>query len=164
MNRAEMKEVTQALTKEDQVILSIMAIHSSLAQLRDLLGSQIGVTAPQWTILALLENLNAGRGASVKDVAALMSVDPSFISAQSKLLQREKLIRRDPSTSDRRLVMLSLTSEGRERMKPAWRNRDRLRAFMQLEKRQGAVDELVKTLDAVQARLSKAVFLASIGE
>jgi hypothetical protein len=35
---------------------------------------------------------------------------------------------------------------------------------MQLDKRQGAVDELVKTLDAVQARLSKAVFLASIGE
>jgi DNA-binding MarR family transcriptional regulator len=93
-----------------------------------------------------------------------MSVDPSFISAQSKLLQREELIRRDPSTSDRRLVMLSLTSEGRERMKPAWRNRDRLRAFMQLDKRQGAVDELVKTLDAVQARLGKAVFLASIGE
>ncbi|MDB5653792.1 MAG: transcriptional regulator, MarR family [Tardiphaga sp.] len=159
-----MNDSLGALPRRTQIWARIVAINARFSQLEGILGTQIGVTAPQWALLSLLETMSDGHGASVKDLALLMSVDSSYVSALAKLLLREKMIRRDPSPTDRRLALLSLTDMGRERMAPAWRNYVRLMTYVRNKKNEEQLEELKDVLDMMQTRLKKAILFASAGE
>jgi DNA-binding MarR family transcriptional regulator len=159
-----MNESLGALPRRTQIWAKIVAINARFTQLEGILGTQIGVTAPQWALLSLLESMSDLHGVSVKDLAVLMSVDSSYVSALAKLLLREKMIRRDPSPADRRLVLLSLTETGRERMAPAWRNYVRLMTFVRDKKDEKELEDLKDVLDLMQTQLKRAVLFASAGE
>ncbi|QND72819.1 MarR family winged helix-turn-helix transcriptional regulator [Tardiphaga robiniae] len=159
-----MDDALQSLSKHNRILWNFIAIYARISQLGDILGKQIGVSGPQWSILTLLETLNDGDGAPVKDLAAHMNVDPSFISAQSKVLERERLIRQSSPPNDRRLSILSLTSEGRQRMNPAMATRDRIQSFIEQPLDEQSLKNLKESLDRIQGRLTKAIALAGIGE
>ena len=50
-------------------------------------------------------DLDTGNGVPVKDVSAMLHVDPSFVTTQSKMLEKNGFMRRVPSRQDARVVL-----------------------------------------------------------
>lgn len=144
--------------------LSIYGASAKLAQMVDVLGRQAGVTGPQWKILSVIGVLSGGQGVSVKEIASQLTIDPSFVSAQTKQLQAEGLLHRMHSEQDGRVVILSLTEEARHRMETARRNRDRATSFIRNEIGDETVCALSSSLHALQKQLGRALLIAEFGE
>ena len=79
-----------------------------LEEVRNFWAKVLGVRGPQWTIIEAVHKLDHGEGVSVKAVATMLNVDPSFVMTQSRLLEKKGFVRR---TMTRGLVSLSLTEK-----------------------------------------------------
>lgn len=71
----------------------------------------LGVSGPQWMILMALADLDQGEGVPVKVVSKMLHVDPSFVTTQSKMLEKKGFMRRKTSGDDARVVQMSLTDK-----------------------------------------------------
>jgi MarR family transcriptional regulator, organic hydroperoxide resistance regulator len=100
----------------DAVIWATVSIHAQIERMFEAYGEALGVSRPQAMILAILNAQPVGTGLAVKNVAALMQVNGSFVTHQSRLLEQRGLTRRLPSSTDARVVLLALTDLGRELM------------------------------------------------
>jgi MarR family transcriptional regulator, organic hydroperoxide resistance regulator len=100
----------------DAVIWATVSIHAQIERMFEAYGEALGVSRPQAMILAILSVQSGGTGLAVKNVAALMQVNGSFVTHQTRLLEQRGLTRRLPSSTDARVVLLALTDHGRERM------------------------------------------------
>jgi DNA-binding MarR family transcriptional regulator len=89
----------------------ILSTSVYLQDLRDFWARTLGVSGPQWLILMALVDLDKGEGAPVKLVAKMLQVDASFITTQSKMLEKKGLLRRKPSPADARVVQMSMTEK-----------------------------------------------------
>jgi DNA-binding MarR family transcriptional regulator len=89
----------------------IVATSMHLQEIRNFWARAIGVSGPQWTILTALSELDKGEGVPVKAVAKMLHVDSSFVTAQSKLLEKKGYVRRKTSGSDARVVQMSLSDK-----------------------------------------------------
>lgn len=89
----------------------ITSINVHLEKLRQCQAKVLGITEPQWTILMALADLDKEHGVSVKVVSKQMHVAPSFVTTQSKLLEKRGFLRRKQSTGDARVVEMSLTDK-----------------------------------------------------
>ncbi|MFG3594483.1 MarR family winged helix-turn-helix transcriptional regulator [Bradyrhizobium sp. RDI18] len=89
----------------------IRSINLCLVELRQFRADELGITGPQWMILMALMELDRESGIPVNVVSQLMHVDPSFVTTQSKLLEKKGFLRRKPCTSDARVVQMSLTDK-----------------------------------------------------
>lgn len=69
--------------------LDIRSINVCLEDIRHFWASALGITGPQLLILMALTDLDKGKGVSGSAIAKLMKVDPSFITTQSKLLEKK---------------------------------------------------------------------------
>ncbi len=87
----------------------ILSIHNKLEDIRAVWAAALSITRPQWMILTAIHYLDKGNGIPVKDISARLHVDPSFVTTQSKILEKQGLIRRVPSREDARVVLMSLT-------------------------------------------------------
>ena len=143
-------------------IFNLISINASISRIGDLLGQKVGVSGPQWAILTILETMNGGCGISVKDVASKMCVDPSFVSSQARTLQAEGLIQRKQSRDDRRIVILSLTDDCRERMKQASKQRYRLHALVHAELGEVLIAELADGISAFEKKMRKVAIIAEL--
>ncbi|MGY4509327.1 MarR family transcriptional regulator [Bradyrhizobium sp. USDA 3650] len=102
---AEIQEVVRRFTWE------IRSINLCLEELRQFRGDVLGITGPQWMILMALTELDREGGVPVNVVAKLMHVEPSFVTSQSKLLEKNGFLRRKPCARDGRVVKMSLTDK-----------------------------------------------------
>jgi DNA-binding MarR family transcriptional regulator len=89
----------------------IASINMHLEELCHFWATSLGITGPQWMILMALADLDKADGVPVNVVSKTLHVDPSFITTQSKLLEKKGLLRRKPSESDARVVQMSLTDK-----------------------------------------------------
>jgi DNA-binding MarR family transcriptional regulator len=62
-------------------------------------------------ILMAAKDLDRGGGISVKGVSAKLHADPSFVTSQSKSLEKLGFMRRVTSSEDARVVLMSLTDK-----------------------------------------------------
>src|ERR1700675_4884788 len=69
----------------------IASINVHLQELRYFWAKTLGISGPQWMILMALADLDQGEGVAVKVVSRLLHVDPSFVTTQSKLLEKKGL-------------------------------------------------------------------------
>lgn len=99
-----------------QLLKSITTIEDEIRRFLTIIGSKIDISGPQWGVLWSITELDSDAGAPVKNVAAMLRCDASFITSQSKLLERAGLVRRSPSPRDARIVLLSLTTLGEQKM------------------------------------------------
>src|SRR6266849_2896949 len=90
-------------------LLDLASINVHLDEIRKFWAKSLGVSGPQWMILMALSELDRGQGVSGKDVSELLHIDPSFITTQTKLLERAGLVRRLASSEDARVILMSLT-------------------------------------------------------
>ncbi|MGL4263640.1 MAG: MarR family winged helix-turn-helix transcriptional regulator, partial [Afipia sp.] len=108
--------------------------------------------------------LSDGSGLSVKTVAALLHVDSSFVSVQSKMLEKRDLIRRSRCMEDRRIMLLSLTDKATRRLTPLIPTRARLQGSIRGDLDGSALLQLSNMLSALRDRMRKETALVATGE
>jgi len=87
-----------------QFAWEIAAINVHLQEIRYFWAKALGVSGPQWMILMALADLDQGAGVPVKVVSKMLHVDPSFVTTQSKMLEKKGFMRRKTSGDDARVV------------------------------------------------------------
>lgn len=68
------------------------------------------ITVSQWNVMALLYHREAD---TVRDIARIIDLDAGAVTRLADRLEKKGYLRRTPDLSDRRSVLLSLTSSGR---------------------------------------------------
>src|SRR5580704_15810881 len=148
-----------AHTNEDLIrrfTWSIAAIGVHLEELRYFWAQTLGVSGPQWMILMALADLDQGDGVPVNVVSKKLHVDSSFVTTQSKLLEKKGFVRRRPSTEDARIVQMSLTDKTYKHLANLAAQQEALNEFIFAEFDDRALDELTDKLASLQIKLEKA--------
>src|SRR6201991_2626580 len=75
----------------------IASISVHLEQLSHFWAKTLGISGSQWRMILALADLDQGEGAAVNAVSKMLHVDPSFVTTQSKLLEKKGFMRRKPA-------------------------------------------------------------------
>src|SRR5581483_6058543 len=89
----------------------VASINVHLEELRYFWAKTLGISGPQWMILMALMDLDQDDGVPVNAVSKKLHVDSSFVTTQSKLLEKKGFLRRRTSREDARIVQMSLTDK-----------------------------------------------------
>jgi DNA-binding MarR family transcriptional regulator len=105
----------QGSTRQDdsvqEFLWNIVSISSYFEEISFVWARMLGVNVHQWMILMAVKDLDRGGGISVKGVSAKLHGDPSFVTSQSKSLEKLGFMRRITSSEDARVVLMSLTDK-----------------------------------------------------
>ena len=80
----------------------------------ELYRAEFGLTIPEWRVLAHLDRSGA---VSVRDIHARVHLDKSMVSRAASRLEQAGLVRKSGHDTDRRLITLELTDQGRALMR-----------------------------------------------
>lgn len=158
------KSITEKRYSEaiDRLTWEITAIQAHLENIQRVWARVLGISRSQWMILMAISDLDEGNGVPVKTVAKLLRVHGSFVTTQSNLLEKIKLVRRRPCRMDGRIVRLFLSDRA---LKLLARESERNQAvtdsvFTDFE--EGELNKLVTQLTLLERRLEKAKLKLSI--
>src|ERR1700730_16592396 len=131
----------------------IASISMHLEQLCHFWAKTLGISGPQWMMIVALADLDQGEGAAVNAVSKMLHVDPSFVTTQSKLLEKKGFIRRTASSEDTRVVKMSLTDKTYKHLASLASQQESLNEFIFAEFSAGEMDELNGKLASLKNRL-----------
>ena len=94
-------------------------------------------------------------GIPVNVVSKKLHVDPSFVTTQSKMLEKKGFLRRKTSTEDARVVLMSLTDKTCKQLAGLAAQQEALNEFIFAELSNKQLDELIDTLSGLRTRLEK---------
>jgi DNA-binding MarR family transcriptional regulator len=140
----------------------IISIGVHFQELRQFWAKVLGISGPQWMIIMALADLDSDEGAPVNAVSRMLHVDPSFVTTQSKLLEKKGFIRRKTSRADARVVDLSLTDKTRRHLAELASRQESLNEFILAELPARELEELTTKLAGIQERLEKACLKAAV--
>ena len=92
--------------------LAVAAKHTS-EQLARQYRDRFGISIPEWRVLVHLAHSG---NTSVRDIEARVAMEKYEVSRAAKRLREAGLIERKENPEDRRLIILSLTADGRKMM------------------------------------------------
>ena len=112
-----------------------------------LYGAEAGLSIPEWRVLAHLDRSGA---VSVRDINARVHLDKSIVSSAASRLEEAGLLCKSGHDTDRRLVTLELTAEGRALMRRLGRIASAFQAELtgELGPEAGALDRALTRLIA----------------
>ena len=134
----------------------IASINVHLEEIRYFWAKALGISGPQWMILMALADLDQGEGVSVKAVSKMLHVDPSFVTTQSKMLEKKGFMRRKTPTEDARIVQMSLTDKTYKQIAGLSSQQEALNEFIFAEFTDRELNEFNTKLEALTKRLEKA--------
>lgn len=134
----------------------IASINVHLEELRYFWAKALGISGPQWMILMALADLDQDDGVPVNAVSKKLHVDSSFITTQSKLLEKKGFLRRKTSAEDARIVKMSLTDKTYKHLAGLASQQEALNAFIYADLNDKQLGELTETLNTLKNRLEKA--------
>src|SRR5258707_10615524 len=134
----------------------IASINVHLHELRYFWAKTLGVSGPQWMILMALADLDQGEGVPVKVVSKMLHVDPSFVTTQSKMLEKKGFMRRKTSEDDGRIVQMSLTDKTYKHIASLASQQEELNNFIFAEFSDRELSEFTGKLTSLKNRLEKA--------
>jgi len=134
----------------------IASINVHLEELRYFWAKTLGISGPQWMILMALADMDQDDGVPVNVVSKKLHVDSSFITTQSKLLEKKGFLRRKSSTEDARIVQMSLTDKTYKHLAGLASQQEALNDFIFAEFDDRQLDELTDKLSTLKNRLEKA--------
>jgi MarR family transcriptional regulator, organic hydroperoxide resistance regulator len=135
-------------------VIDSVGVH--LEELRYFWAKTLGISGPQWMILVALADLDQKDGVPVNVVSKKLHVDSSFVTTQSKLLEKKGFLRRKPSSEDARIVLMSLTDKTYKHMAGLAAQQEALNEFIFGEISDKQLEELINTLGGLNNRLEKA--------
>lgn len=95
----------------DEFLWNIFSISNFYEEISSSWAQMLGVNVHQWMILMAIRDLDRGNGISVTGVSIKLHADPSFVTSQSKSLEKLGFLRRANSAEDARVVLMSLTDK-----------------------------------------------------
>ena len=98
------------------LVNDLFTIASRMEIIRTHLGRRMGLSGPQYSLLIAIAHLQGERGVSVSALAQAMHVSSAFIASETGKMARLRLLLKQPNPQDRRGVLLSLASAGREKI------------------------------------------------
>jgi len=159
-NMARAKRTSDTSTKNQDLVRrfawEIASINVYLEELRQFWARTLGISGPQWMIVMALADLDKEDGVPVNVVSKMLHVDPSFVTTQSKLLEKKGFLFRKASTNDARVVQMSLTDKTRKHLASLAAQQDALNDFIFEEFNDRELGEFTGKLAAVKNRLEKA--------
>jgi DNA-binding MarR family transcriptional regulator len=135
---------------------AIAAISVHLEELRYFWAKKLGISGPQWMILMALADMDQADGVPVNAVSKKLHVDSSFVTTQSKLLEKKGFVRRRTSSEDARIVQMSLTDKTYKHLASLAAQQEAVNEFIFAEFDARALDEFTNKLVNLQSRLEKA--------
>jgi DNA-binding MarR family transcriptional regulator len=135
---------------------TIAAMNVHLEELRYFWAKTLGISGPQWMILMALADMDESDGVPVNVVSKKLYVDSSFITTQSKLLEKKGLIRRKASAEDARVVRMSLTDKTYKHLANLASQQQALNEFIYAELDDDELQGLTDRLILLRDRLEKA--------
>jgi MarR family transcriptional regulator, organic hydroperoxide resistance regulator len=139
-----------------QFAWAVASINVHLQEIRYFWAKALGISGPQWMILMALADLDQGEGVSVKVVSKMLHVDPSFVTTQSKLLEKKGFMRRRTSEDDARVVQMSLTDKTYKHIASLASQQEALNDFIFAEFGDRELTEFTAKLTSLKNRLEKA--------
>lgn len=151
----------------DQIVETMIYLYTESRRLTKGMAREVGLTGPQLTVLKLLETF---QNLSLSSLSERIRAQNSTVTGIIDRMEREGLVGRERSTSDRRVVYIKLTEKGAKlareiRVEPLeiFRSalislsqgdlRDLLRILMKLQKR--VVARVEAQAEAMAARPSE---------
>jgi DNA-binding MarR family transcriptional regulator len=134
----------------------VAAINVHLEELRYFWAKALGISGPQWLILMALADMDQDNGVPVNAVSKKLHVDASFITTQSKLLEKKGFLRRRTSTEDARIVRMSLTDKTYKQLASLATQQESLNDFIFEGFDEKELGDLNDKLTLLQNRLEKA--------
>jgi DNA-binding MarR family transcriptional regulator len=135
-----------------QIVWDVISIMDDLDALRSRWARKINVTGPQWKILMAIVDLDQGRGVPVGEVSAKIRAVSTFVTTQTKLLERKGLLRRVPSDTDARVVLMSLSERAMRDLAPFFQKWGEFYRFIFGDFSAAALRDLAGGLDTVKRR------------
>jgi DNA-binding MarR family transcriptional regulator len=114
-------------------------------------------------VFALRDFDDQGAGLRVKEVATLLSVDATFVTTQSKLLEANGFINRNASSEDGRVVRLSLTDKALKQLADLSTRQKKINDYIFSEFTDPGLQAFVTKVLAVKNKMEKASAIALIG-
>jgi MarR family transcriptional regulator, organic hydroperoxide resistance regulator len=145
-----------------QFLWDIASINVHLDEIRHFWAKELGISGPQWMILMAVGDLDSGNGVPVKDVSAMLHVDPSFVTTQSKMLEKNGFMRRVPSRQDARVVLMSLSDKASKKIAMLASRRDSLSEFVLADFDNEALQDISSQLGKLKSRLQKAAGMLAV--
>lgn len=106
-----MKEVPAQLKLENQICFPLYAVSRLVIQQYKPLLNELGVTYPQYLVLLVLwENAPI----SVKEISKKLFLETNTLTPLLKRMESNGLVQRNRSKEDERVVIISLTTQGKE--------------------------------------------------
>src|SRR5215216_2855534 len=140
----------------------IAAINVHLQEIRYFWAQALGISGPQWMILMALADLDQGNGVPVKVVSKMLHVDPSFVTTQSKMLEKKGFMRRKTSEDDARIVQMSLTDKTYKQIAKLAAQQEALNEFIFAEFNDRELAAFTDKVTSLKNRLEKACLKAAI--
>lgn len=134
----------------------VAATNVHFQEIRHFWAKVLGISGPQWMILMALSDQDMGQGVSVKDVSKMLHVDASFVTTQSKMLEKKGYVRRRTSEEDARVVNMSLTDKSYKQMANLASRQESLNAFIFEEFSNEDLQSFIAKLASLNRRLEKA--------
>jgi DNA-binding MarR family transcriptional regulator len=150
----------QDLVKRFTWVIASIGVH--LEELRYFWAKALGISGPQWMIVMALADLDQGDGVPVNVVSKKLHVDSSFVTTQSKLLEKKGFLRRKTSAEDARVVQMSLTDKTYKQLASLASQQETLNQFIFAEFSERDLDDLTSKLTGLQNRLEKACLRVSL--
>ena len=147
--------------KQDQDVIrrfswEIASIGVYLEELRQFWAKTLGISGTQWMIIVALADHDQGDGVAVNVVSKLLHVDPSFVTTQSKLLEKKGFVRRKTAVEDARIVKMSLTDKTTKHLANLASQQEALNQFIFAEFEDRDMADLTEKLALIKRRLEKA--------
>lgn len=95
----------------DAIVETLIYLYTESRRLTKGMASQFGLTGPQLTVIKLLESLG---DLSLSSLSGRIKAQNSTVTGIIDRMEREGLVRRERSSSDRRVVFIRLTDKGQK--------------------------------------------------
>jgi MarR family transcriptional regulator, organic hydroperoxide resistance regulator len=138
-------------------IWNVFEIHSQLEDIHASWAGLLGITEPQWLILMAITDLDEGQGVAGIDVARKLRVHPTFVTNQTKALERGGFLLRKAAADDGRYVLMSLTPKAKSDIEKLSKRKLALNATMFSE----LDDKTLADLNVALAAIAKNARLAA---
>ena len=105
-----LEENTEAKGQLDAIIETIVYLYTESRRLTKLAAREVGLTGPQLAVIKLLDTFG---DLSLSSLSERIRAQNSTVTGIIDRMEREELVVRERSTSDRRVVFIRLTDKGR---------------------------------------------------
>ena len=142
----------------------VAAISARLEDIRRVWAKTLGVSGPQWMILMAIGDLDPGTGVSVGDVSIKINVRSTFVTMETKMLEKAGLVSRVSSPHDGRVVLMSLTEKARKGIAYLSARRRKMDEAIYADLESDRLEDAMETLSIVRRRIEKAAVQLAVDQ